>query len=130
MTNMIDQVKPSWYFRRIYIAVLLIFLSLCIAASLGGALWLGYFAKFSMWIASFLIVFVICNFMALLGIIGSYIFGSRWETKDFLDVLPNIIPNMDNDRHEHYRGGRDRFDAAPEDDSGLSVQDMIKGSKE
>jgi hypothetical protein len=114
MENMIDKLKPSWKFRRVYIALLLIFLSICIATSLGGAIWLG--ANFTPSLSAFMIVFVICNFMALLGIIGSYIFGSRWETKDFLDVLPNIIPHTG-------------VDVTQNSGDGMSVQDMIQGNK-
>lgn len=91
---MIEQLKPKWDYRRKYVAALLIFLGLMIAASLASAVYLGHLSLFGLYIATFMIVFVFCAFMALLGIIGSYIFGSRWETKDFLDTLPNLIPKF------------------------------------
>lgn len=115
MTDMIDQIKPSWTYRRRYIKNLLFFLSICISVTLLGALVLGFFGKINIYLSAFLIVFIICNFMTLLGIIGSYIFGSRWETKDFLDVLPNIIPKMTASVNE----------AVTESD-GLNVQDILK----
>jgi hypothetical protein len=94
MPDMIDKLLPKWDYRRKYILALLIFLCVMIVASLAGALYLGHTAMFGLYISAFMIVFVICAFMSLLGIIGSYIFGSRWETKDFLDTLPNIIPKF------------------------------------
>jgi hypothetical protein len=94
MQDMIDKLKPSWKYRRIYVAVTLVFAALMIVAALSGALALSAFAKFGLYISAFLIVFVICSFVVLLGVIGSYIFGARWETKDFLNILPNIIPQL------------------------------------
>ena len=92
--DVIEHIKPQWKFRRVYIAILLTFLCLILSVLLGTSVWLGFAAKFSIYICTFFIVFTICSFMTLIGIIGSYIFGSRWETSDFLKTLPDIIPKL------------------------------------
>jgi hypothetical protein len=94
MKETIEALKPKWDYRRKFVAWLLAFVCLMITITLGGALFLGFLSKFNIFLSAFLIVFAICSFMVLLGIIGSYIFGSRWETADFLKVLPGIIPHM------------------------------------
>lgn len=122
MNNILDKVKPDWTHRRAYIKVLLVFLCASISIALCGSLALGYFAKFGLYISAFLITFVICNFMVLIGIVGSYIFGSRWETSDFLKILPHIIPNMVPQAADDNSGG--------DESDGTSVLDMIKGNKD
>jgi hypothetical protein len=94
MQEVVDQLKPQWTHRRKFVAWLLFFLCTTISVALGGALVLGFFSHFSIYICAFLVVFIMCAFASLLGIIGSYIFGSRWETKDYLEMLPHIMPNV------------------------------------
>lgn len=94
MKEVVEQLKPSWTHRRAYVKTLMVYLCVMLTTSLFGSLALAAFGKFGAYISVFLVVFAICNFAVLLGIIGSYIFGSRWETKDFLDILPNIIPQV------------------------------------
>lgn len=93
----VDHFKQSWDKRRPIIIIMLIFLAVMLVAQLTTAVILALLAKFGFNISTFFIVFVICNFIALLGIIGSWIFGATWEHKDFLNILPQIIPHMDKD---------------------------------
>lgn len=107
----------DWTHRRRYIKHLLWFLCLMLCVNIAGSIGLAFFGKFGVSVASFFIVFCICNFMVLLGIIGSYIFQASWETKNFLDVLPGIVPKM---------GGNDAMDNA---DENLDIDDLLKRDK-
>jgi uncharacterized BrkB/YihY/UPF0761 family membrane protein len=104
----------DWTHRRKYIKYLLWFLCFMLTVNIAGSIALAFFSKFGAAVSTFFIVFCICNFMVLLGIIGSYIFQASWETKNFLDVLPNIIPKLGG-------GG-----IGSGDDEGLTLDDLIK----
>lgn len=93
----LNKLTPDWTYRRAFIKWLLRFLCGMLVVCMLGTLGLAYFAKFSITVSTFFIVFVICDFMALLGIIGSYIFQASWDNKDFLNILPSIIPHMNKD---------------------------------
>lgn len=52
-----------------------------------------------------------CIFATYVAIIGSYVFGSRFETKDYLNAITRIIPDFDNKRDDdNYGGGYGRRD--------------------
>lgn len=111
----------DWTHRRKYIKHLLWFLCLMLVLNIAGSIFLAYFGKFGAGVSAFFIVFCICNFMVLLGIIGSYIFQASWETKNFLDVLPNIIPKVN---PSGIGSGDDS------DDDGLTLDELIQKEKE
>lgn len=91
----LKSLKPDWTNRRKVIKytlrVLSAFLFLCLVAVTA----LAYFAKFTVTVAMFFTVFAACSFLLMLGIIGSYVFGAQWETKDFLTALGNLVPDFD-----------------------------------
>jgi hypothetical protein len=107
----------DWTHRRRYIKHLLWFLCVMLMVNIFGSIALAFFGKFSIAVSTFFIVFCICNFMVLLGIIGSYIFQASWETKTFLDVLPNIIPNL---------GGM----STSSDEEELDLEEILQKNKE
>lgn len=90
-----EQLKPDWTNRRLIIKLTLRMLSFFLFLSLVGGTGLAYFAKFSFYVCLFYTVFAACSFILMLGIIGSYVFGARWETKDFLHALTDIVPDFD-----------------------------------
>ena len=90
----LEDIKPDWFSRKVAIFSILILLGILISASLASAVGLALLSKFSITVSTYFIVFIVCNFITLLGVIGSYIFGSVWQTSDFLKILPDIIPHM------------------------------------
>lgn len=101
MNDTVNKLIPSWKYRRAYIKSLLIFLCAMIVISLGAAGLIAFLGKFTLSFSTYLIVFTICAFMALIGIIGSYIFQASWENRDFLNILPKIIPGGDKDEENN-----------------------------
>lgn len=91
----IKSFKSDWTNRRKVIKRMLFVLSVLLIASLVGATVLAYFAKFGLYVSIFYTVFSALTFIVILGIVGSYVFGASWETRDFLNILPSIIPDFD-----------------------------------
>lgn len=90
----IDDIKPDWTNRRKVIRASLIVLNVLLFAALGGAILLGLFGKFGLYVSTFFIVFNALTFVAIIAIIGSYVFGARWETSTFLKAITNIVPDF------------------------------------
>jgi hypothetical protein len=96
----IEAIKPSWDNRRKIIKVALTIVGILLFLLFAGAVYLTFLGKFGLAIASFFIVFLVCNFISGLGIIGSYIFGARWENKDFLNALQHVPDFMHNTKDD------------------------------
>lgn len=77
-------------------------MSFFLLLSLLGATGLAYFTKFTFYVTIFYTVFAACSFVLMLGIIGSYVFGARWETKDFLNALSDIVPDFQTAPEAHH----------------------------
>lgn len=90
----INGLKPDWTNRRKLIFGVSYLLAAMLVVALVASIVLAYFVKFGLYISIFLTVFVTLCFIVVLGIIGSYVFGARWEHKEFLDILPGIIPDF------------------------------------
>lgn len=90
----ITELKPDWSNRRKLIYGIIITLGSLLVTSLFTSVILAYFTKFGLYISIFMCLFVSMCFLVILGVIGSYIFGARWETKDFLQVLPQLVPDF------------------------------------
>lgn len=95
--EIIQKLVPSWEHRRPLIKAILGWLVLMIVFCLGSAFGLAVVSKFGLYISIFYVTFVLACFIALLGIIGSYIFNARWENKDFLQAFAQIKPNFQQD---------------------------------
>jgi hypothetical protein len=93
----LSNLKQGWDGRKQAIVALLVFIAVLLVSCLGGAFVLAFLGKFGFVFSTFLITFVVCSFISLLGIIGSWIFGAKWEQKDFLDILPQIMPHINKD---------------------------------
>lgn len=96
----IKALKPDWTNRRKVIKLTLRVLSFFLLLSLIGATVLAYFGKFAFYVSMFYTVFMALSFVLMLGIIGSYVFGARWETKDFLTTLTDIVPDFNKEDHK------------------------------
>lgn len=98
MSSMIEDIKsslkPDWTHRRLVIRLALVLGAMILISLFASSVWLALIGKFGFYISTFFITFLICNFIAILGIIGSYVFSAQWENKDFLNILPQIIPHM------------------------------------
>lgn len=94
--------KPDWTNRRQIIKLTLRVMSFFLFLSLIGATSLAYFTKFTFYITIFYTVFAACSFVLMLGIIGSYVFGARWETKDFLNAMSDIVPDFQTAPQPHH----------------------------
>ena len=90
-----ENLKPDWTNRRLIIKLTLRMLSFFLFLTLVGAAVLAYYSKFTFYVSLFYTVFAACSFVLMLGIIGSYVFGARWENKDFLHALAEIVPDFD-----------------------------------
>lgn len=120
----IEGLKPDWTNRRTLIKHITYGLAAMLAVALLTSVILAYFAKFGLYISIFFTIFATLCFMTMLGVIGSYVFGARWETKDFLSILPGIIPDFklgssDNDyqdRDNDYRDYDNRYEHRYDDD--------------
>lgn len=101
----LDRLKPDWTNRRKLIKCITYGLAAMLVVSLIASIALAAFAKFGLYISIFLTVYVTLCFMVMLGVIGSYVFGARWENQDFLNVLPGIVPDFnmrgDSPTYEH-----------------------------
>lgn len=97
-----EVLKPDWTNRRLVIKLTLRVMSFFLFLSLVGATTLAYFAKFTFYVTIFYTVFAACSFVLMLGIIGSYVFGARWETKDFLNALSDIVPDFQTAPQPHH----------------------------
>lgn len=90
----LNELRPDWTNRRKLVMIIAGFLAGLLLTSLIMAVGLAYIAKFGLYISIFFVTFVVLCFITLLGIIGSYIFGASWEHKDFLSVIPDIVPDF------------------------------------
>lgn len=115
MSKIVFDTKPDWTNRRRYIKYLLIFLCVMLSINILASIALAAFGKFGVSISTFFIVFCICNFAVLLGIIGSYIFQAGWENKDFLNILPGLVNSIKDDDDD--------------DDDTMSYEDMVRGRR-
>lgn len=90
----IQELKPDWTNRRKVIKGMLMLLAILLALTPFGVAALAYFGKFALYESMFFIIFNSFTFLSILGIIGSYVFGARWENKDFLLAITNIVPDF------------------------------------
>lgn len=93
MKNVKD-IKPDWTNRRKVIKALLFLLGVLVFITPVGVAALALFGKFTFHVAMFFIIFNSFTFVSILGITGSYVFGARWETKDFLNAITNLVPDF------------------------------------
>lgn len=93
----IEDAKPSWTNRRPVIKWSLLFMAGIIFAALLSAVCLAVLAKFGFYIFTFCMTVIILGFACMIGIIGSYVFGARFETKDYFNLLKDVIPNLKKD---------------------------------
>lgn len=94
MEEVTNQLAPDWTKRRQVIQISLVFLAAMLTAVFVASIVLCLLAKLGFYITLILMIFLVLSFVAALGIIGSYIFGARWETKDFLDTIQHVLPDF------------------------------------
>lgn len=97
MMRQLEDAKPSWNNRRPVIKWTLIFIGSMIAAALASSVALALLAKFGFYIFTFFMTVIILGFACMIGIVGSYVFGAKWESESYFNLLKDVIPNLKKD---------------------------------
>ena len=93
----IQDLRPSWNKRRPIIIAMLAFMCAVIVLSGIASIVLAVLAKYGFYVFTFFMTMIILAFACLIGIIGSYIFGAQWETKDYFNLLKDVVPKINNE---------------------------------
>ena len=102
----IEKIKPDWTNRRKVIKLSLLYMGALLALLAIASFVVAGFGMFNLYLCIFATTVAACIFLTYICIIGSYVFGSAFETKDFLASLTNIVPDFgkeekpDNEREE------------------------------
>ena len=93
----LEDAKPTWQNRRPVIIGSLIFMGSVISAALLASVALALLAKFGFYIFTFFMTVIILGFACMIGIVGSYVFGAKWETESYFSLLKDVIPDLKKD---------------------------------
>jgi hypothetical protein len=93
----LEDVRPTWTNRRPVIIWSLLFIGAMIAMSIVSAVALALLAKFGFYIFTFFMTVIILGFACMIGIVGSYVFGAKWESESYFNLLKDVIPTIKKD---------------------------------
>ena len=90
----INDLAPNWRYRRVVVFGSVIFFAVIIGVLVGLATWTALVGSFGLYYAIFAITTELLAFAALVMVIGSYVFGSAFQSNKFLDFVKEVAPDL------------------------------------
>lgn len=91
----LEKFKPDWKHRRAAVYGVLGFMCFLLLLHIGLVGLIAITASFTMGMSIFFVTSQILAFTTIVAVIGSYIFGSKWSTDNFFNLIRDVAPNFE-----------------------------------